>query len=180
MQTALKRLGLVLGVVLLVWLAAPTPVSLAGGGVLVLLGMAVRVWAGGHLSRSTELTTSGPYAYLRDPLYLGRVFLIVGLCAMGSGWDWALLLVGLAVFFGSYMPRKHRKEMARLEAHFGAAYTRYAAQVPSLVPRLTPYPEASRKPWSSKLFWRENREQYLLSAVVLVALLLLLRYRYPC
>ena len=178
METALKRLGLVAAVALLVALASPTPLSLAGGGVLVLLGMAVRIWAGGHLSRSTELTTSGPYAYLRDPLYLGRVFLIVGLCAMGSGWDWVLLLVGLAVFFGSYMPRKYRKEMARLEAHFGEAYSRYAAQVPSLIPRLTPYPESRQKPWSSRLFWRENREQYLLAAVALVAVLMVLRYGY--
>jgi len=178
MVTWVKRSGLVLAAGLLVALARPTLLSLLGGGILVLAGLATRVWAAGHLSRSTELTTSGPYAYLRDPLYLGRLFFIVGLCTMGSGWDWLLLVVGLGVFFGSYMPRKRRKEMARLEARFGEAYTRYAAQVRSLIPRLTRYPEASRKRWTPGLFWKDNREQYLAAGVAVIVALLAWRYHH--
>jgi protein-S-isoprenylcysteine O-methyltransferase Ste14 len=174
--TLIKRGGLLVAAVLLVVLARPTPASLAAGGVLAAMGAAVRLWASGHLNRHAGLTTSGPYAYLRDPLYLGRFLLIVGLGVMGWGYDLVLMAVGLAVFFGNYMPRKRRKEMARLEGYFGEEYTRYAAQVRSLVPRLTPYPEARQKPWSFRQFWKDNREQYLFCGVLLLAGALIARY----
>lgn len=175
----LKTLPLIAGSVLLVVLARPQPWSLAAGGVLVVLGEAARVWAAGHLNRNREVTTSGPYAYVRDPLYLGRLFLLVGFCLMGWGYDWILLLAGLVVFFLNYMPRKHRKEMARLEERFGAQYRQYAEAVHSLVPRLTRYAGAQARDWSFHLFWNENREQYLLGGVVLLALALIFRPYLP-
>ena len=169
METVIKRTALVLAVIGLVWLAKPTLVTLMVGGILVALGTVFRVWAAGHLSRSTELTTSGPYAYLRDPLYLGRFLFIVGFGVMAWGWALVVMLVGLGVFFANYMPRKHKREMNRLEKRYGEAYTRYAAQVHSLVPRLTRYPDASVKPWSFKQFWSDNREQYLIFGVIVLS-----------
>jgi protein-S-isoprenylcysteine O-methyltransferase Ste14 len=136
------------------------------------------VWASGHLIRNNELTTSGPYAYLRDPLYLGRLFLLIGFCVMGWGNTWIILIVGLGVFFFNYMPRKYRKEMARLEDIFGEEYRRYAAYARSLIPRLSPYPAARKRAWRFDLFWRENREQYLLSGVILMTVVLIALYAF--
>jgi protein-S-isoprenylcysteine O-methyltransferase Ste14 len=66
-----RALALLAGILLVPLLARPNPHSLVVGGILVFFGEVVRVWASGHLMRTQELTTSGPYAYLRDPLYLG-------------------------------------------------------------------------------------------------------------
>ena len=162
----LKTLGLIAAILLAVFIARPTLLTIMAGLVFVVIGEAARFWAAGHLIRKKELATSGPYAYVRDPLYFGRLFLLVGFCIMGGPWCFALLLVGLGVFFWSYMPRKYKKEMAWLTDIFGEEYTRYAAQVHSLIPRLTPYPDSAGRPWSFKLFWNENREQYFLLIVL--------------
>jgi protein-S-isoprenylcysteine O-methyltransferase Ste14 len=162
----LKTLGLIAAILAAVWLASPTQATIMAGLVFVVIGEAVRCWAAGHLKRKKELATSGPYAYLRDPLYFGRLCLIIGFSVMAGPWCWALLLIGLVIFFWSYMPRKYRKEMAWLEDIFGEEYTRYASQVHSLVPRLTPYPHSAKRPWSAELFFRENREQYFILIVL--------------
>ena len=173
----IKFLPIAVAIFFLVIFSKPNIFSLITGGILVMLGEMTRVWAGGHLIRNDEVTTSGPYSYIRDPLYLGRLLLLIGFCLMG--WVWyslALLVIGLIVFFLNYMPRKYRKEMARLEAIFGEEYRQYSMYTRSLVPRLKPYPQARKRPWSFDLFWNENREQYFCSGVVIVSLLLILRY----
>lgn len=162
--------------VLIAWFGEPqwkSPTFAAGLG-LIVAGLAVRSWAAGHLQRNRELATSGPYAYLRDPLYLGRLLLLCGLGVMANrDVCYAMMAVGLLLFFVDYMPRKLRKETARLEKRFGEQYRAYHAAVRSLVPRLRPYEGRSRNRWSSALYWGENREQwFVLSSVLLVALML--------
>ena len=124
-----------------------------------------------------ELTTSGPYAYLRDPLYLGRFFLIIGFCTMGWGYSLIILPVAFGIFFLNYLPRKYKKEMAWLEELFGKEYTEYAGYARSLVPKLKPYPNAGKKNWTFDLFWHENREQYFIMIVASIWVALYLRYR---
>jgi protein-S-isoprenylcysteine O-methyltransferase Ste14 len=173
-----RALAVLVGILLVPALARPNPWSLVAGGILVVFGEAIRVWASGHLMRAEELTTSGPYAYLRDPLYLGRLFLLVGFCVMAWGYAWILLIIGLGVFFLNYMPRKYRKEMTRLEDLYGDEYKQYAAYVRSLMPRFKPYPRARKRSWSVDLFWKENREQYFLSGVMILMLGLVGLYVY--
>ena len=167
---------LVMGVVLII--ARPNKFSLIIGGIIVFAGEGIRIWASGHLIRNKEVATSGPYAYLRDPFYLGRLFLIIGFCTMAWGYNWVTLLLGLGIFFFNYMPRKYGKEMSRLENLFGEEYKEYASYVHSLFPRLRPYPKARKKPWRFDLFWRENREQYFLLGTALFFLLILVRLVY--
>jgi protein-S-isoprenylcysteine O-methyltransferase Ste14 len=131
------------------------------------MGELIRVWATGHLKRNKEVTTSGPYAYLRDPLYLGRLFLLIGFCVMARGAGLFLFLpVGIIVFAYSYMPRKYKKEMARLKRHFGEEYVQNSSYCRSLIPRLKPYARTDNRKWSGSLFWYENREQYFILIVV--------------
>jgi len=171
-----KAIPIVLALVAVLILARPNKLSLIMGSLIVIIGQGVRVWASGHLIRNEEVTTSGPYAYLRDPLYLGRVLLLIGFCIMAWGYNWLVLLIGLGVFSFSYMPRKYRKEMARLESLFGEEYKAYAAYTRSLLPRLKPYPKARKRPWRFHLFWKENREQYFLLGVVLFFFLVVGRH----
>ena len=174
----LKTPGLIIGMALAVLLASPTPASIVVGAVIVCIGEAIRIWAAGHLMRKQVLATSGPYAYVRDPLYLGRFFLVIGFCVMGWGYCLLLLPVALGIFFLSYMPRKYQKEMKWLEDLFGEEYRRYVASVKSLIPRLTPYPYSDRKRWSFSLLWHENREQYFLLIVLAVFAGMIVKYSF--
>ena len=154
---------------LFAWLGTPSPVSMAVGVPLIVVGMLIRAWAAGHLRRNQQFATSGPYAYLRDPLYLGRLLLLVGLGVLANNrYTYALFGLGMLVFFLHYMPRKLRKETKRLERYFGQEYVEYRAQVRSLVPRLSPYPKRSTLRWSFATFWGENREQWLILAIALI------------
>lgn len=174
----LKAIPIILGIVAMLILAEPTKLSLILGGIIVFTGEGIRVWASGHLIRNQEVTTSGPYAYLRDPLYLGRLLLLIGFCIMGWGYAWIVLILGLGVFFLKYMPSKHRKEMERLEKIFGEEYKAYASYTHSLLPRWRPYPKAAGRRWRSDLFWRENREQFFLLGTIMAFALVVTRYFY--
>ena len=120
--------------------ARPTLGAVAAGLVLIALGEGLRLWATGYLHKTESLTVSGPYGYIRHPLYLGTLLISGGFVVMASFWAgyviFALFLIG---YFGYYMPYKNRIEGARLESLFGDQYLRYEAAVPKLLPRLHRY-----------------------------------------
>jgi protein-S-isoprenylcysteine O-methyltransferase Ste14 len=164
-------------VAILVLMARPRPVEVAVGFVIAALGEAVRFWAAGHLLKTKELITSGPYRYTRNPLYLGRLLILTGLCVMCRlpyFANWILLFAGYAVFFLYYMPRKERVEPARLRAVHGDAYDRYFKAVPALLPTLKPYASASNLGWSSDRMIR-NREAWMVVGIIAITLFLLWR-----
>jgi len=94
------------------------------------------------------------------------------------GWGYCLLLLplGLGIFFMSYLPRKYKKEMKRLEKRFGESYLDYAACTRSLLPSFSPYPRANTRRWSFDICWRENREQYFILIVAAVFAGIMARY----
>ena len=157
--------------------APPNPVEVTIGFVIAALGEAIRFWAAGHLLKTKELITSGPYRYTRNPLYLGRLLILTGLCVMARlpyFANWILLAVGYAIFFFYYMPRKERVEPARLRAVHGEAYDRYFKAVPALLPTVKPYASASNLGWSSDRMIR-NREVWMVAGLVAITLFLLWR-----
>lgn len=159
----------------LLYLATPTPLGVTVGFIAAAAGESVRFWAAGHLLKTKELITSGPYRYSRNPLYLGRFLIFTGLCIMAQlpyRANWIVLVLGYAVFFGYYMPRKERIEPKRLEIEHGEKYTRYRAAVPSLFPTLRPYEHGSTSGWSSERMLR-NREQWMVVGIFVISGLLL-------
>ena len=118
-------------------LARPAGWTLAAGGAVALVGLGLRAWAAGHIRKNAALAVSGPYAYTRNPLYLGSFLLGLGFTVAAGR---PVLLGGLfaALFLGIYLPVM-RVEAATLAELFGDEYRRYAAAVPLLFPRLTPY-----------------------------------------
>ena len=164
-------------VAVLIVLAKPKPAEVAIGFVVAALGEAIRFWAAGHLLKTKELITSGPYRYTRNPLYLGRLLILTGLCVMSRLPYYAnliLLAVGYAVFFFYYMPRKERVEPARLRAVHGEAYDRYFKAVPALLPTVRPYASGSNLGWSSDRMIR-NREVWMVAGILAITLFLLWR-----
>lgn len=148
------------GILVLIYFSRPTPLSVAIGLVPILAGQALRVWAAGHLVKNKRLTTTGPYAYVKNPLYVGAITIVIGFCIVGMPpWNLTLslrdprlwlYLVFLAAFFLYYMPRKMKIEGDRLRGIYGDAYTRYDESVPDMLPRLTPYHsgDATRYSWA--------------------------------
>ena len=118
------------------WLARPDEASVWAGGVVVLVGLLVRGWAAGVLEKNRELAVSGPYAFTRNPLYLGSFVIGVGaVVAGGRLWIGAVFLAFFVWTYGAKMTR----ESSGLEAHFGEGYRDYRDGVPAFFPRLTPY-----------------------------------------
>src|SRR6185312_13023034 len=84
------------------WLSAPTLPSLAAGIPVSILGLALRAWAAGHLEKDSTLTVSGPYAWVRNPLYLGTLATAAGLVIASRRWELGIL--SAAVFVLIYLP----------------------------------------------------------------------------
>lgn len=166
--STVRSLGLLVALAALVGLSRPSSGWLIAGAPLVAAGQAVRIWAAGHLTKSVELVTSGPYRWIRHPLYLGRLLIFTGIC-LGSplpgGLHLAVLVAGLAIFYGYYLPRKEATEPPRLEALHGTPYVRYHGRVPALLPRGRPYASASARRWSWVRFHR-NREIWMVVLAV--------------
>ncbi len=157
----------------LVWASQPTPgVFLLGLGPVV-VGEAVRFWAAGHLLKSKELVTSGPYAYTQNPLYLGRLFIYTGFCLMArlpQYLNLVVLALGAALFAFYYLPRKIRVEGARLAELHGDAWRAYSREMPILFPRAAPYPAMQEAPWRTERMLR-NREYLMVIGVAGMCLL---------
>jgi hypothetical protein len=113
------------------FLAKPTPQSFAIGVPVSLLGLLLRGWAAGHLAKNQSLATSGPYAYIRNPLYAGTLLVAAGLVIAASQWTLAILFA--AVFAFIYLPVIELEEQ-HLRKLF-PSYGDYARRVPLLIPR---------------------------------------------
>lgn len=157
----------------LAWKSHPTPTTFLIGVVLVVIGEAVRFWAAGHLLKSRELVTSGPYAYTQNPLYLGRIFIYSGFCIMAqldSYLNLLVLVIGMGIFSFYYLPRKIRVEGKRLARLHGESWQAYFDEMPVLFPRLAPYQASVAAPWRTDRMLR-NREYLMVLGVGLICLL---------
>ena len=116
--------------------ASPSASSLAAGAFIAIIGLAIRAWASGHLKKNQELTTSGPYAHTRNPLYLGTFLLGTGV-AVGGGTPWFVALFA-TFYLLIYVPVMFA-EAETMRGLFAEDYALYSRQVPLFVPRFTPY-----------------------------------------
>ena len=117
-------------------LASPSPLSLSAGLAVTVVGLALRAWSAGTIRKGEVLTTSGPYAFMRNPLYVGSFLIGAGLALAAGSWLWLVLFVGFfAVVYGPTIAA----EATRLTEQFGQSYVDYSAEVPAFVPRLTPF-----------------------------------------
>ena len=148
------------------WLSSPSGTSLGVGLPISLIGLAVRAWAAGHLEKNLALTESGPYSYVRNPLYLGTLTAATGFVIASRRWELGVLFA--AAFLLIYLPVVELEEQ-HLRSLF-PAYVEYAKRVPKLLPRLSEGPPGLKHfQWS--LYFR-NREYealagYLAGAAVL-------------
>ncbi|MBV9771829.1 MAG: isoprenylcysteine carboxylmethyltransferase family protein [Bryobacterales bacterium] len=142
--------------------------SLVVGLAVSAIGLILRAWATGHVEKNIRLAESGPYAYVRNPLYIGTLLVAAGFVIASRQWLLALLFA--AVFLFIYLPAIELEEqhLRKLFPDFAA----YARRVPALWPTLTPVRRPERFRW--RLYIR-NREYQALIGFLAGALYLIAR-----
>ncbi len=151
--------------VLYFWLARPTWRSLAFGAILIVPGLLIRALASGHVRKNEALATSGPYAYTRNPLYLGSLLIGIGFAvASRSWWVGAVLVV---MFFAIYIPVIGGEEKFLREKF--PEFDEYAQCVPRMLPRVTPASGGQSGEFSLTLYLKHREWNALLGAVAAIA-----------
>jgi len=154
-------------------LAQARPATLIVGGLVALPGLALRAWATGHLRKNDALATTGPYAYTRNPLYLGSF--VIGLGFTIAAGRLILGLVFAVLFLGIYVPVM-RVETKTLDELFGKDYQEYAAAVPLFLPRVTAYRGGAARTKFDPALYRRYREYQAAIGLVVAWLLLAIKW----
>lgn len=130
-------------------------------------GLLLRGLASGHVQKDKQLTTSGPYAYTRNPLYLGSLMMAAGFAiAARSWWVVAIMVFTFALIYVPVIAGEERY----LRQTF-PEYADYASHVPRVFPRLTPYGH-QRSAYSSARYWKHREYQASIGCLVMLAILI--------
>ncbi len=153
--------------------AQARPWTLIVGGLVALPGLGLRAWATGHLRKNDALASTGPYAYTRNPLYLGSF--VMGLGFTIAAGRVILGLVFAALFLGIYVPvmRVEAKTLAEL---FGKDYQDYATAVPLFLPRVSAYRDGAAKAKFDPALYRRYREYQAAIGFVVAWVLLAIKW----
>jgi hypothetical protein len=161
--------GFFLGAIYLLF-AQPTVGKLFSGSLVALAGISLRTVSAGYLEKNRKLVVNGPYAYTRNPLYLGSAVAGFGFCLAGGQWWFFVLLAG--VLSAIYWPVL-RSEEGHLSHLFPEEFPSYAQSVPLLWPRLRPW--SGRSGATARFDWKiflQNREYEAWMAYSLIVLIL--------
>jgi protein-S-isoprenylcysteine O-methyltransferase Ste14 len=167
-----RRIRVPLGFVFAVlyfWLAHPTWRFIAFGAILIVPGLLIRAMASGHVRKNEALATSGPYAYTRNPLYLGSLLMGVGFAVAARSWWVGVALV--VMFFAIYLP-VIRDEEAFLREKF-PEFEEYARRVPRMFPRTISQADANETAggFSFDLYLKHREYNALIGVLAMVAAL---------
>jgi len=149
------------------WRARPSWACLAAGGAIVVIGLALRAYASGYLRKASELTTTGPYAYTRNPLYLGSLIIAAGF-AVAARNLWIALAIAV-IFVAIYVPVMNFEEQF-LRSQF-QGFDEYAQRVPRLLPRLSAA-AGPRGQFSLELYRKHGEYNAALGAAAILAALI--------
>lgn len=166
----LVRLRVPLGIVaLLLFARFARPDWLWAGMAVSLIGEFIQVWCFASLDKASTLAIRGPYSMVRNPMYLGRYFIVLGFVMLLGNW-W--VIAAFTVLYWLYMDARVEREERRLRPIFGEPYDRYCATVRRFVPG-APATGGEVGYWSWKLFRQNHAGQNLLATVGAWALLAL-------
>ena len=164
-------------IILLIIFAHPSLLSFIVGFIIVILGELLRVWAVGYAGAATrtrsmgaarQLVTTGPYAYVRNPLYLGNFLLSLGICIISG--VYRMIPIFLVGYIFQYLPIILSEE-AHLRKECGKTYNEYYADVPRFIPRIRPYANRSEHDFSLRRAIKSERRTFV--AIILVIVLMI-------
>jgi protein-S-isoprenylcysteine O-methyltransferase Ste14 len=167
----LRRISLHVPLALATLLLARPMTTLGFVGVgLVLIGIGLRGWAAGLLHKGVELCTSGPYQYVRHPLYLGSTIGAVGLCLLANSlWVWVIVLPAFLIVY-RWQVGEEERVLARA---YGDAHAAWSSRVPMLIPRLSPVAPTTPRAWSLSRLLANREANHAVMTLLLLALLYL-------
>jgi protein-S-isoprenylcysteine O-methyltransferase Ste14 len=145
----------VLFVPLVSYFGQPTREMLIAGGVVALIGTLIRLWASGHVKKNKVLATDGPYAYVRHPLYVGNILILLGFSMASNLW-WAYALMVFLILF--YYPPAISYEDAKLNRLFGEEWQNWSRNIHALIPTFTNKAGSTSSEWSFKQSLFQNLE----------------------
>ena len=152
--------------VLYFWLARPSWPSLVSGAAVIIPGLVIRALASGHVRKNEALAMSGPYAYTRNPLYLGSLLIGIGFALAARSWWVGVVLI--AMFFAIYVPVICSEE-AFLRERF-PEFQAYTKAVPRFFPRITPaFRDQGAGGFSINLYLKHREYNALLGAAAMAA-----------
>lgn len=170
--------------IIIVVLAEPTLPSLVIGLLIVIVGESVRFWGvsiAGSETRTTRmvsgshLVTSGPFAYVRNPLYVGNITVYVGVGVMSMALFPWLLIIACLWFYVQYRLIVAWEEEFLLQ-HFGAEFADYQKHVRRFLPRMTKYVPSAPAPRTMNAQIGLTSERRTLQAIALVTLMVVTVY----
>ena len=157
-----------------VYFARPSLSSLAAAFLIGLLGLGVRAVAAGYLEKGTSLTTAGPYAHTRNPLYFGSAILLLSAIVAMNSWISGAVL---ALYFAVVYPVVIHSEEETLRHHFGQAYDNYARQVPAFFPQISRAPVSGEdKSFSLQRYMANGEYRAMFGSLASGAALMALSY----
>lgn len=148
--------------VLLIVFSRPDGAAVAGTA-LFTIGMLIRIYASGFLVKNDRLTTTGPYGFVRNPIYVANLLIGAGLILL-SGLYWAFAILA-ALYFVCYVPGM-RVEEENLRRRYGSALDDYAAKVPLIFPRIRPTEGFGGGRWHWPAYV-ENKELYVTAGLLI-------------
>ncbi len=140
--------------------------SLRAGIGYIIAGMLIRLWSNGYAIKNDKLTTSGPYAFVRNPLYLGTFLIALGfVIVLKTSFMGAALMIALGIMYY----RTVKDEQGMLTAKFGDAYRDYCQKVPAMIPCLIPYTQGEKWPFSLQrlIISKEHKVVFWLTVILI-------------
>ena len=156
-------------------LAKPTREGIFFGLIFVIAGQMVRCWAAGSIGlyrgvevKASQLVTWGPYAFVRNPLYLGNGLIGFGWAIMAGGWSVSLFVISfLIIYCFLIIPY----EETFLENKFGDSYLRYKTRTGALLIRRWPKKEEISGPFSLEVLLKSEKHSIYVTLVGTILLI---------
>ena len=150
--------------ILILAFSRPTAEWFLLGLLVAAFGEGIRIWSAGTIHKTEELTTGGPYAWVRHPLYVGSFFLALGDCIMAGRWE--AYLVGMPIFLAVHLAAVTTEERALINI-YGERYHEFSRRVGRFVPKSLPRGGEGRFEWAQ--VWRNKEQVNLFCALILIA-----------
>ena len=153
----------ILFVLLVSYLGTTTESLFIAGSVIAGLGIVIRLWASGYVMKNKVLSTTGPYAYVRHPLYVGNILLLAGF-SIASGLWWSYLLMAALLWF--YYPPTISYEDNKLHEIFGEEWEIRSKDVKALIPIFPSKAGSAKSEWSFKKSLMQNGEPLIVAYLI--------------
>ena len=142
-------------VLLVAWLGHTNSAVFVAGGIIAAVGALIRLWASGHVKKNKVLATDGPYAYVRHPLYVGNILILLGFSIASNLW-WSYVLMVFLLWF--YYPPAISYEDSKLQSIFGEQWENWSKDIHALIPSFKNKAGSASSEWSFKQSLMQNGE----------------------